>query len=136
MFTEAEIDRIGETFAAHTLAKSEWTHASHFAAAIWALTRRRDAYAEMPVLIRAYNASVGTPNTDESGYHETITIASLRCAAMFLRDTATRADALSAILASRYGRSDWLLAYWTRERLFSPQARRCWVEPDIRDLPF
>lgn len=136
MFTEIEIDRIGEAFASRTLAKSEWTHAGHFAAAVWALTRRSDAVAEMPGLIRAYNASTGTPNTHEGGYHETITLASLRCAAQFLRDAPTRAEALSALLASRYGRSDWLLAHWTRDRLFSPAARNAWAEPDIARLPF
>lgn len=136
MYTEAEIDRLGEAFAARTLAKSEWTHPGHFTAAIWALTRRRDAFAEMPSLIRAYNTSVGTPNTHDSGYHETITVASLRCAAVFLREAPSRADALSALLASRYGRSGWLLDHWTHDRLFSPEARRSWVEPDIRRLPF
>jgi hypothetical protein len=136
MFTEAEIDRIGEAFAARTLLKSEWTHAGHFAAAIWALTRRRDAFAEMSSLIRAYNASVGTPNTHDSGYHETITVASLRCSAVFLRDSPSRAHALNAILASRYGRSGWLLGHWTHDRLFSLEARQSWVKPDIRRLPF
>jgi hypothetical protein len=26
--------------------------------------------------------------------------------------------------------------YWTRERLFSVEARRNWVEPDLAPLPF
>jgi hypothetical protein len=30
----------------------------------------------------------------------------------------------------------WLLAYWTRERLFSVDARRGWTEPDLKPLPF
>jgi hypothetical protein len=136
MFTEADIDRIGEAFAACTLPKAEWTHAGHFAAAIWALSRRRDGFAAMPALIRGYNASVGTANTPESGYHETITVASLRCAAAFMRDAPRREEALNALLASRYGRSDWLLAYWTRERLFSREARAVWIEPDMGCLPF
>jgi hypothetical protein len=40
------------------------------------------------------------------------------------------------LMASPLGRSDWLLAYWTRERLFSVDARRRWVEPDLKPLPF
>ena len=136
MFTDAEIDRIGEAFADRTLDKSEWTHKGHFTAAMWALTRKSDAFAEMPVLIRAYNVSTGTPNTDQSGYHETITLASLRCAAEFLRNAQSRAEALTALHASRYGCSDWLLEYWTRGRLFSAQARRSWIEPDLKTLPF
>jgi len=33
---------------------------------------------EMPRMIRAYNESVGRVNDDNGGYHETITLASLR----------------------------------------------------------
>jgi hypothetical protein len=136
MITENEIDQLGEAFANCTLAKSDWTHAAHLTAAIWALTRRRDATAELPRLIRAYNVSTGTPNTHSSGYHETVTLGSLRCTAKFLHEAQTRASALAALLSSRYGRSDWLLEHWTSELLFSPAARRSWTEPDLRDLPF
>ena len=38
MFTEGEIDRIGRSVEARTLPKCEWTHAAHFAAAMWVLT--------------------------------------------------------------------------------------------------
>jgi hypothetical protein len=42
----------------------------------------------------------------------------------------------NALLRSRLGEPDWLMEYWTRARLFSVEARRAWVEPDIRGLPF
>lgn len=136
MFTEDEIDRIGRSMADRTLPKAEWTHAAHFAAAVWLLAEPgRDAPAEMPGLIRAYNTATGVANTDTEGYHETITQASLRAAAAALAGR-TRAEALEALLAGPCGRSDWLLRYWTRERLFSPGARRRWLEPDLQPLPF
>jgi len=136
MFTEDEIDRIGRSMADRTLPKAEWTHAAHFAAAVWLLAEPgRDAPAEMPGLIRAYNTATGVANTDTEGYHETITQASLRAAAAALRGR-TRAGALAHLLAGPCGRSDWLLAHWTRPRLFSPEARRAWVEPDLAPLPF
>jgi hypothetical protein len=37
---------------------------------------------------------------------------------------------------SAQGRSDWLLARWRRETLFSVAARRDWVAPDLAPLPF
>ena len=43
-----------------------------------------NAFREMPGLIRAYNESTGVPNTDTGGYHETITLASLRAACAWL----------------------------------------------------
>lgn len=136
MFTEDEIDRIGRAMADRTLPKAEWTHAAHFAAAVWLLAEPgRDATAEMPGLIRAYNAATGVANTDTEGYHETITQASLRAAAAALAGR-SRAGALAHLLAGPCGRSDWLLRYWTRARLFSVEARRAWLEPDLAPLPF
>jgi hypothetical protein len=135
----AAIDRIGLGVRDRTLPKREWTHAAHFAAAFWIL-RRSDlnAMRDMPRLIRAYNEATGVANTDTSGYHETITIASLRAADAWLiaRADAPLHEALDALLESAYGRSDWLLAHWSREVLFSVPARRRWVEPDLRPLPF
>jgi hypothetical protein len=137
--SDAEIDRIGRGVFERSLPKAEWTHAAHFAAAFWVL-RHPALHAErdIPGLIRAYNEATGTPNTDRSGYHETITLASLRAARAWLaaRPQLALHEALRELLDSAYGRSDWLLAYWSRPRLFSAEARRGWVEPDLRTLPF
>ena len=139
MFTEADIDRIGRSVEARTLPKCEWTHAAHFAAAMWILSHPNlIAERDMPDVIRGYNEATGTRNTDTTGYHETITQASIRVAHAFLADRtyASRADALRELLASPFGRSDWLLAYYSRNQLFSVEARRRWVEPDLAPLPF
>jgi hypothetical protein len=123
-----------------SLPKSQWTHAAHFAAALWLLARRPDldAEREMPGFIRAYNEATGVANTDSGGYHETITRASLRAARSFLARSPHRSlcDVCNALMASPFGNSDWLLTYWSRERLFSLQARKSWVEPDRQALPF
>src|SRR6201989_1171391 len=80
--SEADIIRIGEGFLTCTLPRAEWTHAAHFAAALWLMRYRPelDAAQTMPGLIRGYNESVGGVNDDTSGYHQTITQASLRAA--------------------------------------------------------
>ena len=137
MLTEADIDRIGKAVEARVLPKAEWTHAAHFAAAMWVLTHPRlEAERDMPGMIRAYNEATGNSNTDSSGYHETITQASIRAARAFLHAHSPRAEALNQLLTSRLGRSDWLLAHFSRERLFSVEARRGWVEPDLSPLAF
>jgi hypothetical protein len=139
MFTEADIDRIGRSVEARTLPKCEWTHAAHFAAAMWVLTRANlVAERDLPAVIRGYNEATGTPNTDTTGYHDTITLASIRVARAYLANGshAGRAEVLRELLASPFGRSDWLLAYYSRDRLFSVEARRRWVEPDLSPLPF
>jgi hypothetical protein len=136
---DSEIDRIGRGLLDRSLPKAEWTHAAHFAAAFW-LLRRPDMHAmrDMPGLIRAYNEATGVPNTDTSGYHETITLGSLRAARAWLHARTDRMlhEALDELLASEYGRSDWLLRFWSKPLLFSVAARKTWVEPDLRPLPF
>ena len=89
-------------------------------------------------MIRAYNEATGVPNTDTSGYHETITLGSLRAARAWLvsRPSVALYEALRELLASEYGRPEWLLAYWSKSVLFSVAARKAWVEPDLQQLPF
>ena len=97
-----------------------------------------DLSRSMPTLIRAYNESIGGTNTDTSGYHETITQASIRAARAFLSDAPLEPlyETCNGLLRSPLGDPEWLLVYWTRPRLFSVEARRRWVEPDLRPLPF
>jgi len=137
---EDTIASIGEGMIATTLPKAEWTNAAHVAALAYILIRRPDIDAErdMPTLIRRYNRATGGENTETAGYHETITQASIRLARAVLAlapATSTLEGATAALLASPLGKSDWLLAHWTQETLFSPRARLSWVEPDLAPLP-
>lgn len=139
--SEAEIVEIGEGLLEHTLPKPRWTHAAHFAAAVWILLRRPDLAPErdLPGIIRGYNEATGVQNTDSGGYHETITQASLRAARAFLAALPSDAPlhaACNALLASPLGDRNWPLTYWSRETLFSVRARREWVEPDLAPIPF
>jgi len=137
---DEEVAAIGCGLMTRTLPKAEWTHAAHFAAALWLLACRPEINVQeaMPGMIRAYNQATGTANTDTSGYHETITMASLRAARAFLAEHASlRLHAVcNELMGSPLGKSDWLLAYWSRECLFSVEARRTWVEPDLQPLPW
>jgi hypothetical protein len=87
---------------------------------------------DMAPLIRAYNDATGVPNSHTSGYHETITLASLRAANAWLKDRPGAAlhTVLDELLATPLRRSDWLLTYWSKPVLFSISVRRGWVEPD------
>lgn len=138
--TEAAVERIGAGLLDRSLPKAEWTHAAHFAAALWLLRRHPQAEvsARMPDLIRAYNAAVGGVNSDTEGYHETITQASIGEAARFLAGRPAAEplhEVVDRLMASPLGDRDWLLAYWSKERLFSVAARRGWVAPDLAALP-
>ena len=139
--SEAEILRIGEGFFDRTLPRDEWNHAAHFAAALWLMRYRPDLDAprEMPRLIRAYNESVGRVNDDHGGYHETITLASLRALRGVLNANPPGMPIyriVNALMASTMGNPNWLLEYWSRELLMSVGARQQWREPDLKSLPF
>jgi len=137
--SEAEIETIFAGLADRTLPKPGWTHAAHFAAALYVLARRpdMDAARRMPGLIRAYNEATGVANTETGGYHETITQASLLAARTFLaaHPQAPLHEVCNALLRSPLCEPDWLLDYWSREALFSREARAVWVEPDLAPLP-
>jgi hypothetical protein len=135
--TDSDIDRVGLGLIYRTLPKPEWTHAGHFAAALWLLRHRPDweLSGRMPPLIRAYNEATGVENTDTGGYHETITLASIAAAAAVLASRPSQAplhEVVDALMAGPLGRSDWPLAYWSKQRLFSVEARRAWVAPDLK----
>ena|ERR1700722_15288680 len=137
--SDEEIGHIARQLLDRSLPRSAWTHSAHFAAALWLLKRRGlHAMREMPPLIRAYNEATGTANTDSSGYHETITIASLRAAHAWLRNRPGAAEyvILNEMLETPIGRSDWLFKYWSKPVLFSAAARAAWIEPDLEPLPF
>jgi hypothetical protein len=124
-----------------TLPKVEWTHEGHFASALWLLRHHRDLTTpgEIRTLITRYNEATNTPNTDHSGYHHTITLASMRAADHHLRRCDAEAplhEVLRSLMASPLGHSEWPLRYWNRDTLFSVAARRAWVGPDRAPLPF
>ena len=138
---DADIEAIARRLLDLTLPKAMWNHGAHFAAALW-LCRHRPDLAEPSAIrriITRYNEATGTPNNDSSGYHHTITLASMRATVDHLRRCPTGIslrDAHSMLMASDLGRPGWLLAYWSEAVLFSVAARRDWVEPDLGPLPY
>ena len=138
--SDAEIDHIGEGLLACTLPRAEWTHEAHLAATTYLLTRRPDIAIdkELPGIIRRYNESAGGVNDDTQGYHETITRVFLHGVRLFLAE-ADPGDPLheliNELLLSPMGRRDWPLRFYSAERLFSVDARRRFVPPDVAALP-
>jgi hypothetical protein len=138
--TDADVARVGEGLVARTLPRSEWTHEAHLAATAYLLLERPDIEIdkELPGLIRRYNESVGGVNSDSEGYHETITRVFLHGVRLFLSEasrTEPLHDVVNELLLSPMGRRDWPLLFYSPERLFSVDARRRFVEPDLRALP-
>ena len=134
-----DLDDFAARFVACRIPKPEWTHLAHLAIGMWhihtygadeALTRLRAG-------IRRLNDSHGTPNTETSGYHETVTRAYVQLLAQFLAacpSTMPLAERVSRLIASPLAEKEALLEFYSRERLMSSAARANWVEPDILPL--
>lgn len=138
--TESAIARLAASALDATLPRGEWTHAAHFALALHVLRHRPELATPeaFRAIILRLNAAHGTANTDSSGYHHTITIASLDAAARVLADHAPDEPlhcVLAALVAGPLGRPDWIFAHWSHETLFSVAARRDWVPPDLTPMP-
>ena len=137
---DSEIVRIGEGLLARTLPRADWTHEAHLATTTYLLTHRPDIDIdkELPGFIRAYNESVGGVNSDTEGYHETITRVFLHGVRLFLAEANPKEplhELVNELLLSPMGRRDWPLRFYSRERLFSVEARREFIAPDLAALP-
>ena len=138
--SDGEIAHLGEGLLARTLAREEWTHEAHFGATTYLLTRRPDVALdkELPGIIRRFNESVGGVNDDTQGYHETTTRVFLHGVRLFLSEAELGEplhELVNELLLSPMGRRDWPLRFYSAERLFSVEARRHFVPPDLAALP-
>jgi len=138
--SDAEIEHIGEGLLTRTLPRGEWTHEAHLAATTYLLTRRPDVDIEtqLPGIIRRYNESVGGVNDDTQGYHETITRVFLHGVRLFLGEADAKEllhELVNELLLSAMGRRDWPLRFYSPALLFSVEARRNFVPPDMAALP-
>jgi hypothetical protein len=138
--SEKAVAHVGEGLLARTLPREEWTHEAHLAATSYLVLKRPeiDLDVELRGIISGYNESVGGRNTDTEGYHDTITHAYLRGIRLFLAEADIGRpihELVNELLMSPMGRRDWPLRFWSKERLVSVEARRNWVEPDLKAMP-
>lgn len=119
-------------FRRHSLPRAEWTHRAHLVVC-WVTLQtldERSALRELRSAISSYNVATGTENSDSSGYHETLT----RYYVAAVASLAT--DGLDAVLSADVCSRSAPARHWSRELLFSPQARLSWIEPDLQPLPW
>ena len=138
--SDAEIERLGEGLLACSLERADWTHEAHLAATAYLLLKRPDLDLdkELPGFIRRFNDSVGGVNSDTEGYHDTITRTFLAGVRLFLTEADGRRalrELVNDLLLSPMGRRDWPLRFYSKPRLFSVEARRGLVAPDLAALP-
>ena len=132
------VEKIVCDFNNAILPKSEWTHEAHLVVAIW-YCKNYDLEKALNLLrfhIKTYNNTVGTPNSDSQGYHETLTRFWLLIASMFVcsHPDLSFEEAAESFISSPWSSRSLPLNYYNHETLFSKYARKNWVEPDLQKL--
>ena len=133
-----EVEHFVAQFKDCTLPCERWTHHAHLTVGLWyvlhyspdaALNLLRDG-------IKAYNTACGVPNSATRGYHETITRFYVWLTDQFLQnvDRSRPLLELRNALVEQYSSSELPLQWWSRERLWSTEARMAWLEPDLKRL--
>ena len=88
--------------------------------------------------VRHYNHCVGTRNTDHSGYHETLTVFWMAIVRAHLSQVplkTPRLEAVRTVVEELGPRRDLFKEYFGFDVVKSVEARRGWVEPDLKGLP-
>ncbi|HLK18453.1 MAG TPA: hypothetical protein VKT81_05830 [Bryobacteraceae bacterium] len=122
-------------FEQGTLAKPVWTHAAHLAVGAWYLLSlpHEAAVEQVRTGIVHYNECVGTANTPDSGYHETLTMFWLQRIGEFLKARGSGAGKLAAIqeVVAEFGsQRDLFKKYYSFDVVASREARAGWLAPD------
>jgi hypothetical protein len=135
---DAAVRRIAAGLLDRTLPRAEWTHEAHLAACACLLLEYPHFVAErdLPGTITAYNVAVGGVNDATQGYHETITQFYVAVVSAYLADdlSGSLEERVNRLLTSERGARDYPLRFWSRDRLFSTEARLGRVAPDLRAL--
>ena len=135
----AEVEALVRGFLSCTLPWSAWTHAAHLTVALWHLLHYDWAEAVERVRrgIKLYNTANRVATTRERGYHETITLFWMRYVRAFLEANYNEGRSLASLANELIVRADRNapLEHYSRELLFSWEARRAWAEPDLKPLP-
>ncbi|MEM7803102.1 MAG: hypothetical protein AAF633_28185 [Chloroflexota bacterium] len=139
MHTENNVEQIIQKFHDRTLPKSEWTHLAHLITGLDAVLKHdlEGSIAVMREGIKGYNKAVGTVNGDHSGYHETITIFFCHALKTFVArhaDTTAFSSWVDLLQNSSLVQEPFMFHFYSKKRLFSVEARRSWVKPDLYDL--
>lgn len=126
------LDRFIKDWETAQLPKQQWTHSAHIAVgAVYAVQFPSKAFEKTRDGIRRYNEATGTPNSDCSGYHETIT----RLWGMVIGKVVGHLEdpyaAACLAVETLSGVRDLHRMYYTFDVVKSVEARRNWVLPDM-----
>ncbi len=130
---ESEINEVVRTFEDATISRDAWKHAEHLTVALHYLSLYdiETAAEKMRTGIFKLLGAFGVDLTKEMPYHETLTIFWMRTVAEFnaSKNGSSLLEKANDLIAT-YDK-DYPLRFYSREYLFSDQARASFVEGDF-----
>ena len=130
---EKEIDEVVRGFETGTISRDAWKHAEHLTVALHYLTRHdvETATRKMRDGIFKLLGAFGVDLTKEMPYHETLTVFWMRTVADFnaSKNGASLLEKTNELVA-RFDK-DYPLKFYSRDFLFSYEARAKFVEGDL-----
>lgn len=132
------INTLVEQFTNHSLPKGKWTHEAHIIVAFWHNWNYdfEKAIELVKNKIISYNETVGTKNSDSSGYHETLTMFWMILTKNYLieHNFQTLEKACNQFINSKLTFVNLPLDYYSKTLLFSKKARQEWVNGDLKSI--
>lgn len=131
--TEDEILSVIEKFETATLPHENWRHADHLLMAMhYSLNNNfENALNKMRSGILRLNESHGVVTTNERGYHETLTVIWTRAVFDYVKANPIKdLVKLANEIISKFDKN-YPLKFYSRERLFSIEARYNYIEPEF-----
>jgi hypothetical protein len=125
-------------FEAAAIPRDRWTHRDHVRMAFLYLRDHSfdDALCRIRSGIRALNHANQVPETDTTGYHETVTVAWAKLIRSAIQVHGPSSTFSAFISANPHLRHKSLLRlYYTRERILASNAKSTFVAPDLAPLP-
>jgi hypothetical protein len=134
---ESEILELVKSFEDTTISRDVWKHAEHLTVALYYLSHHDLETATEKMrsgILRLLTKGFAVDLSKEMPYHETLTVFWMRTVADFnaSKNGASFVDKVNELVA-KYDK-DYPLRFYTREYLFSDEARAAFVEPDLDSI--
>lgn len=134
--TEDEILNLIDSFKATTLKHENWRHPEHLIVALYFCLNNdfSKALMEMRKGILKLNKAHGVETTLERGYHETLTVFWVRSVFDYLKENPNKSLVkLASEIIEKFDKN-YPLKFYSRELLFSKEARFGFVEADVKSF--
>jgi hypothetical protein len=131
--TEESLNEFIAAFEDGTWPVADWKHAHHLVmAACYILAYGRDEALERARFnIPRYNEAQGGRNTEDSGYHETLTVFWIDAVARELPNVKSRVEAVRHVIGELASKRDLWRNYYSFDVVKSSEARKVYLLPDL-----